>query len=107
MEEHYHNMVPAPGDLSRERLAEDLRALVRDAEQLLKSGTDEAGEKAAELRARLQASLDHAKETCRRLEDRAREGARAADRVIRRHPYESIGLSFGVGVLLGVLINRR
>lgn len=107
MEEHYHNMVPGPGDLSRERLAEDLRALVRDAEQLLKSGAGEAGEKATELRARLQASLDQAKETCRRLEGRAIEGARAADRVIRSHPYESIGLSFGVGVLLGVLINRR
>ena len=33
--------------------------------------------------------------------------ARATDRAIREHPYESIGIAFGVGVLIGVLINRK
>lgn len=107
MEEHYHNMVPADPGPTREKLAEDLRLLVHDAEQLLKSGVNEAGEKAAELRARLQASLDNAKGTMKRLEDRAIAGARAADRVIRDHPYESLGIAFGIGLLVGVLINRR
>jgi len=27
--------------------------------------------------------------------------------VIRDHPYETIGIAFGIGVLLGVLINRK
>ena len=107
MEEHYHNMTSTGGDLTRERLVEDLRSLVRDAEELLKSGAEEVGGKAAELRARLQTSLDKAKDTCRKLEGHALEGAKAADRVIRSHPYESLGIAFGVGVLLGVLINRR
>lgn len=107
MEEHYHNMVADPNELTRERLAEDLRTLIHDAEQLLKSGAEEAGEKAAELRARLQASVNKAKETCKRLEDRAIAGAKAADRVIRAHPYESMGIALGFGLLLGVLINRR
>ena len=107
MEEHYHNMTSTGGDLTRERLVEDLRSLVRDAEELLKSGAEEVGGKAAELRARLQTSLDKAKDTCRKLEGHAVESAKAADRVIRRHPYESMGIAFGVGVLLGVLINRR
>ncbi len=107
MEEHYHNMVADPNELTRERLVEDLRTLVHDAEQLLKSGVGEAGEKAAELRARLQASIAKAKETCQRLEDRAIAGAKAADRVIRAHPYESMGVALGFGLLLGVLINRR
>ena len=107
MEEHYHNMVPASPGPTRDKLAEDLRVLVRDAEQLLKTGANEAGEKAAELRARLQTSLENAKDTMRRLEDRAIAGARVADRVIRDHPYESIGVAFGVGLLIGVLINRK
>jgi len=107
MEEHYHNMTSTGGDLTRERLVEDLRSLVRDAEELLKSGAEEVGGKAAELRARLQTSLDKAKDTCRKLEGHAVESAKAADRVIRSHPYESMGIAFGVGVLLGVLINRR
>jgi ElaB/YqjD/DUF883 family membrane-anchored ribosome-binding protein len=107
MEEHYHNMVADSNDVTRDKLAEDLRVLVRDAEQLLKSGTDQAGEKAAELRARLQTSLNKAKETVRRAEDKAIAGAKAADRVIRAHPYESIGVAFGVGLLIGILVNRK
>jgi ElaB/YqjD/DUF883 family membrane-anchored ribosome-binding protein len=107
MDEHYHNMVPAAPGLTREKLAEDLRVLVHDAEQLLKSGANEAGEKAAELRARLQTSLENAKDTMKRLEDRAVAGAKAADRVIRDHPYESIGVAFGLGLLIGALISRK
>ena len=107
MEEHYHNMVAAAPGPTREKLAEDLRLLVHDAEQLLKSGANDAGEKAAELRARLQTSLENAKDTMKRLEDRAIASAKAADRVIRDHPYESLGIAFGVGLLIGVLINRK
>ncbi len=107
MEEHYHNMTPDSTLPSREKLAEDLRELIRDAEQLLKTGADQAGEKAAELRARLQESLSRAKETCRRLEDRAIAGARAADRVIRDHPYETVGVAFVLGLLVGILVNRK
>jgi len=32
---------------------------------------------------------------------------KATDRVVREHPYQSIGVAFGVGLLIGVLINRR
>jgi ElaB/YqjD/DUF883 family membrane-anchored ribosome-binding protein len=107
MEEHYHNMITGPEEVSRAKLAEDLRVLVRDAEQMLKAGANEAGEKAAEIRARLQASLDKAKETVAKIEDKAVAGAKAADRVIRAHPYESIGVAFGVGLLIGILVNRK
>jgi ElaB/YqjD/DUF883 family membrane-anchored ribosome-binding protein len=42
-----------------------------------------------------------------RAEERAVEKAKAADRVIRDHPYQTIGLAFGVGLLIGVLAGRR
>jgi ElaB/YqjD/DUF883 family membrane-anchored ribosome-binding protein len=35
------------------------------------------------------------------------QAAKATDRVIREHPYESIGAAFGVGLLLGLLVTRR
>ena len=35
------------------------------------------------------------------------ERAKAADRVIREHPYQTIGLAFGLGLLIGVLARRR
>ena len=42
-----------------------------------------------------------------RMEDRAVEQAKAADKVIREHPYYTIGLAFGLGLLIGVLARRR
>ena len=33
--------------------------------------------------------------------------ALGADVVIRDHPYQSIGIAFGVGVLIGVLVARK
>ena len=34
-------------------------------------------------------------------------GARATDETIRAHPYESLAIALGVGVLLGALIRRN
>ncbi len=42
-----------------------------------------------------------------RAEERAVERAKAADKVIRDHPYQTIGLAFGIGLLIGVLAGRR
>jgi ElaB/YqjD/DUF883 family membrane-anchored ribosome-binding protein len=92
---------------STEKLLQDLRAVVRDGEELLKSGAQELGERGAAARERLAAALEAAKETGRKLEARARAGARAADVMIRENPYQSIGIGFGLGLVIGVLINRR
>jgi ElaB/YqjD/DUF883 family membrane-anchored ribosome-binding protein len=35
------------------------------------------------------------------------EGARATDEMVRSHPYQSIGIAFGIGALLGFLLTRR
>jgi ElaB/YqjD/DUF883 family membrane-anchored ribosome-binding protein len=40
-------------------------------------------------------------------EEKAVERAKAADKVIRTHPYQTIGIAFGVGLLLGFLARRR
>ena len=42
-----------------------------------------------------------------RAEEMTVERAKAADRVIRDHPYQTIGLAFGVGLLIGILARRR
>jgi ElaB/YqjD/DUF883 family membrane-anchored ribosome-binding protein len=89
------------------KLVEDLRLLSRDAEAMLQTTTGQAGEKMTELRGRLAATLESAKATYRRLEEKTVAGAKVADHAIREHPYESIGVAFGVGLLVGVLVGRR
>jgi ElaB/YqjD/DUF883 family membrane-anchored ribosome-binding protein len=89
------------------RLASDLKAVVRDAEELMKATAGQVGEKVTELRSRLAAALESAKANCHRLEEKTVAAAKATDRTIREHPYESIGIAFGVGLLVGVLVGRK
>jgi len=42
-----------------------------------------------------------------RAEQKTVERAKAADRVVRDHPYETIGLAFGLGLLIGILARRK
>ena len=90
-----------------EQLSGDLKTVVRDAEELMKATAGQTGEKVSEARSRLTAALESAKETCQRLEEKAVAAAKATDQVIREHPYESIGLAFGLGLLIGVLVSRK
>ncbi len=89
------------------RLKADLKAVVQDAEELLKATASQAGEKVSEVRQRLAAALESAKESCERIEEKTIAAAKATDRTIREHPYESIGIAFGVGLLVGVLVARK
>jgi ElaB/YqjD/DUF883 family membrane-anchored ribosome-binding protein len=92
---------------STEKLLRDLQEVVEDGEELLRAGASELSEKGSAARERLSAALESAKETGKRLRERTIAGARATDKVIRENPYQSIGIAFGVGILIGILIRRR
>ena len=62
--------------------------------------------KNSEFMAKLEAAMERAKDTCERLEERAAAAARATDKVIKKHPYEAIGVGLGLGLLIGVLVMR-
>ncbi|MBM3823612.1 MAG: DUF883 domain-containing protein [Verrucomicrobia bacterium] len=94
-------------ELNTDRLVTDLKRIVQDSEALLHATKDAVGDKAHEVRERLTDALDAAKRTCHRMEEKAFESAKAADRTIREHPYQSIGVAFGVGLLIGVLVTRK
>jgi ElaB/YqjD/DUF883 family membrane-anchored ribosome-binding protein len=92
---------------TNDSLAKDLESLVHDAEELLKATTGHAGDKVGQIRERLAAALEAAKATCERAEEKTIAAAKATDRTIRAHPYESLGIAFGVGLLVGVLLARE
>jgi ElaB/YqjD/DUF883 family membrane-anchored ribosome-binding protein len=97
----------ADSEQADKRLASHLKALVEDAEELMNATGGQAGEKVSEAHSRLAAALESAKVTCQRVEERTIAAAKAADRTIREHPYESIGVAFGLGLLVGVLVARK
>lgn len=93
--------------MNTEQLVVELRLLSRNAEELLEATVGDLTDKAKEARAGLRKALESAKDSCERLQEKAVAGARATDQVIREHPYQSMGVAFGVGLLIGVLAMRR
>ena len=82
------------------QLAEDARALIT-------ATADVAGEQVGEARKRLAAALDSGKHLYGVVREKAVEGAKAADEVVREHPYQAIGLALGAGAIIGFLLARR
>jgi ElaB/YqjD/DUF883 family membrane-anchored ribosome-binding protein len=85
----------------------DMGTLAEDARALMAATADVAGEKVTEARKRLAAALERCKEMYGRVKDKAVEGAQATDQAVHEHPYQAIGIAFGVGALIGCLIARR
>lgn len=94
-------------DESTEQLLEDLREVVEDGEALLRAGANELNDRGSAAREKLSAALDRAKETGRKLQEQTVAGAQAADRVIRDNPYQTVGVAFVVGVIIGAVLNRK
>ena len=51
--------------------------------------------------------VDDLKAVIQRAEEKAVESAKAADKVVRTHPYQTIGIAFGLGLLIGFLARRK
>ena len=88
-------------------ISNDIGQLAEDARAFMAATADVAGEKVGEARKRLAAALDSAKEIAGRVREKAVEGVKAADESVREHPYQAIGIAFGLGALIGCLAARR
>ena len=89
-----------------EKTLHDLGTAVREGEELLNAAANEPGEKGRALRAKLETAVEKAKVLYERLEEKTVAAAKATDQAVREHPYQAIGIAFGVGLLIGVLAAR-
>jgi ElaB/YqjD/DUF883 family membrane-anchored ribosome-binding protein len=96
MEVYFKDLISKESSL--EDLVENLMEVVQGAEEFV-----EANGSKEELVSR----LARLKESCHRLSEYAAGRARAADKVMRRHPYSSLGFAFASGLAVGILIARR
>ncbi len=87
-----------------ERMVEDLGLLVEDAEHLVKVSSANF---AAETRVELLSALDRIKRQCELLKANATRKMEATDRLIRRYPYQALGVALGVGLVAGWLAHGR
>jgi len=90
-----------------ERLADDLRSIIRHGEDLVRDIPRDLNDKMRDTRDQFSRALETAKGTCKRLEHRTMAGARATDEQVHEKPYPFIGAALAAGVLIGLLLGRR
>jgi ElaB/YqjD/DUF883 family membrane-anchored ribosome-binding protein len=79
---------------------------VNQEREKIMEATEHGDTEKRDLRARLETATEKAKEVCKCLQEKTVAAAKAADEAVREHPYQAIGIAFGVGVLIGVLAAR-
>jgi len=103
--------MPTDTAVSKEKLAQDLKIVISDAEELVRATAGQAGEKVAAARERIQDSLHRARVKLAEAEevmvDRSKQAARAADEYVHEYPWRAVGIAAGVGLIIGLLIGRR
>jgi ElaB/YqjD/DUF883 family membrane-anchored ribosome-binding protein len=97
--------------LSASQLIDDLTAVIKDAESLLRVTAAQTGDKVEEIRARAEETVRNAKARLGEVEEqaleRAREFAGDADDYVRGNPWQAVGIAAGIGILIGMLMSRR
>ncbi|MDO8293659.1 MAG: DUF883 family protein [Gallionella sp.] len=97
-------------EISKEKLMQDLRVVVADAEDLLRATAGQAGEKVSAARERIQENLAAAKQRLAAAQDavvaRTKEAAKVTDEYVHENPWKAVGIAAGVGLVIGMLISR-
>ena len=95
----------------RERLVDDVAAVLAEAEEMLKRASLETGDKARDLRSQVETQLLRAKLKLQEIEgqaiDQAKAAARATDDYVHDNPWQAIGIAAALGLAVGLLMNRR
>ena len=98
------------GEISKEKLLQDLRVVVADAEELLRATAGQAGEKVAAARERIQENLAAMKVRLAAAEEavvvKTKQAAKATDEYVHENPWKAVGIGAGVGLIVGMLISR-
>jgi ElaB/YqjD/DUF883 family membrane-anchored ribosome-binding protein len=97
--------------LSHDEEQTDVQRVISGAEQLLSEASATGGEKAAELRGRAMQQLKALREKVATAQevalDKGKRAARATDDYVHEHPWRIIAAAAGIGVAIGLLLNRR
>jgi ElaB/YqjD/DUF883 family membrane-anchored ribosome-binding protein len=86
------------------KLAEELRALVSEAEALLRTSAETAG---AAGREHAEATLADLRTRLTALEEQVKARARDVDGYVRDNPWQAVAVAGGVALLLGLIMGRR
>jgi ElaB/YqjD/DUF883 family membrane-anchored ribosome-binding protein len=97
--------------VSKDKLIADVKVVIADAEELLRATANQAGDKIADVRAKVQDHLTTAKASLADAQaavvERAKAVGHATDDYVHDNPWRSVGVAAGIGFIVGLLIGRR
>ena len=88
------------------QLIGEVKPVIDEAEELLKATAHDTSEKVKGIRSRLTTAMESAGAACEQFQDKAVGTVQATGQKVRENPYKSIGVAFGIGLLVGVLAGR-
>jgi ElaB/YqjD/DUF883 family membrane-anchored ribosome-binding protein len=95
---------------AKDQLVQDVRAVISEAEQLMRSATSDGSERARRVRDDLEARLHGLRGQLRNIEAstvaRARAVAATTDTYVHESPWQAIAVAAGVGAIIGLLASR-
>ena len=89
------------------KLADDIKALVRDAEALLRASAENAEELTDEARERAEKTLHALRGQLTDIERDLKGRAEVLDGYVRDNPWAAVAVVGGAALLLGLLMGRR
>jgi ElaB/YqjD/DUF883 family membrane-anchored ribosome-binding protein len=94
-------------DQIKDQVFSELQALIEESEKLLSDSASLVGEEAEGLRAQLGQKLRQARQATSRLGQKAQPVVDATQDYIGGHPWQTVAISAGFGLVVGLLLGRR
>ncbi len=96
---------------STDKLITDMKVVLTDVEDLLKSAAAATGDNAVALREKAAVKLQLATEKLTGLQEvallKGKEAARVTDDYVHANPWKAVGVAAAAGFLIGLLVNRK
>ena len=92
---------------AKDKMAQDLKMIVSDGEDLLKAAANVSGEGFAAARAKFSEQVTNVKAKLADASQPVIAGARRADDLVQGNPWTAIGVAAAVGMLIGFLAAKR
>lgn len=97
--------------VTTEKLMQDMRVVVTDAEDLLKATAGQTGERIEKIRARAEESLRAARNRLqiagKTMQETATQAVRSVDEQVHKNPWTAVSIAAGVGLVVGIILGRR
>ncbi|CAN1601357.1 DUF883 family protein [Pseudomonas mediterranea] len=97
----------ANGEQIKDQVFSELKALIEESEKLLKSSESLVGEDAENLRGQISQKLQQALDSVSSARERTRPMVDATELYIGGHPWQTVAVSAGFGLVVGLLLGRR